>query len=246
MKLVDQLHEIITGHEIPDAPEPVLAPNELPAAEPLPDSLPSIMVGLLEYLDAREGKEDVFRIATETDREFGEVIKIVKALELLDFVDTPKRNVVLTPDGQRFVKATSQERQNIWKEQLLKLRLFKQVNDMLSKHPRARLDAELVQEIIIFNLPTENYEKTFEIFVHWARFGNLFAYDEEAQKIFYPRKRVYKPKPKPALSPAEGAPAGPADPPPTNGESAVAGSAPAPASEVPTSTEQAPPTEPNP
>ncbi|HUO57290.1 MAG TPA: ATP-binding cassette domain-containing protein [bacterium] len=196
MKMVDQLHEVITGHEIPDAPEPVLAPNELPAAEPLPDALPSIMVGLLEYLDAREGKEDVFKIANETEREFGEVIKIVKALELLDFVDTPKRNVVLTPDGQRFVKATSQQRQNIWKEQLLKLRLFKQVNDMLAKHPRARLDAELVQEVIIFNLPAENYEKTFETFVHWARFGNLFAFDEDTQKLFYPRKRVYKPKPK--------------------------------------------------
>ena len=196
MKMVDLLHEIITGHEIPDAPEPILKPNEQPAAEPLPDTLPSIMVGLLEYLDAREGKEEIFRIATETEREFGEVIKIVKALELLDFVDTPKRMVVLTPDGQRFVKATSQERQNIWKEQLLKLRLFKQVNEMLAKHPRARLGADLVQEIIIFNLPSENYEKTFEIFVHWAMFGNLFAYDEDTQKIFYPRKRVYKPKPK--------------------------------------------------
>lgn len=217
MKMVDTLHEVITGHEIPDAPEPVLAPNELAAAEPLPDTLPSIMVGLLEYLDAREGKEDVFRIATETDKEFGEVIKIVKALELLDFVDTPKRLVVLTPNGQRFVKATSQERQVIWKEQLLKLRLFKQVNDMLAKHPRARLDSELVQEIIIFNLPTENYEKTFEIFVHWAKFGNLFAYDEETQKIFYPRKRQYKPRPKlgakseggldvPTETPDEGAP----------------------------------------
>lgn len=196
MKMVDQLHEIITGHEIPDAPEPVLAPNEIPPPEPLPDIIPSIMVGLLEYLDAREGKEDIFRVATETDKEFGEVIKIVKALELLDFVDTPKRQVVLTADGQRFVKATSQERQNIWKEQLLKLGLFRQVNDMLSKHPRARLDAEIIQEIIILNLPSENYEKTFEIFVHWAKYGNLFAYDEETGKVFYPRKRQYKPRAK--------------------------------------------------
>jgi NitT/TauT family transport system ATP-binding protein len=195
-KLVDQLHEIITGHEIPDAPEPVLQPNELPAAEPLPDARPSEIVGILEYLDAREGQEDVFKIATETEREFGEILKVVKAAELLDFVDTPKRLVVLTPDGQRFVKATSQERQNIWKEQLLKLRLFKQVNEMLTKHPRARLDADLVQEIIIFNLPSENYEKTFETFIHWSMYGNLFAYDEDTQKIFYPRKRQYKPKPK--------------------------------------------------
>lgn len=195
-KMVDQLHEIITGHEIPDEPATTAAPSGPSACESLPDAFPSVIVGILEYLDAREGKEDVFRIATETEKEFGEVLKVVKAAELLDFVDTPKRMVVLTPDGQRFVKATSQERQNIWKEQLLKLGLFKQVNDMLSKHPRAKLDAELIQEIIIFNLPNENFEKTFETFIQWARYGNLFAYDEDTQKIFYPRKRQYKPRPK--------------------------------------------------
>jgi NitT/TauT family transport system ATP-binding protein len=196
-KLVDQLHDIITGHEIPDVPEPVLQPNELPPAESLPDVLPGEIVGILEYLDARGGKEDVFRIATETDKEFGDIIKVVKAAELLDFVDTPKRMVVLTADGQRFVKATSQERQNIWKEQLLKLRIFKQVNDMLTKHPRKKLDAELVQEIIIFNLPHENFEKIFETFIRWTHFGNLFAYDEDTKKIFYPRKRAPRnPKPK--------------------------------------------------
>lgn len=189
-KLVDQLHDIITGHEIPDVPEPVLQPNELPPAESLPDVSPSEIVGILEYLDARGGKEDVFRIATETDKEFGSILQVVKAAELLDFVDTPKRMVVLTPDGQRFVKATSQERQNIWKDQLLKLRLFKQVNDMLTKHPRAKLDAELVQEVIILNLPSENFEKTFATFIHWTHYGNLFAYDEDTQKIFYPRKRA--------------------------------------------------------
>ncbi|HVM33603.1 MAG TPA: nitrate/sulfonate/bicarbonate ABC transporter ATP-binding protein [bacterium] len=190
LKMVDQLHDVITGHEIPDAPEPVLAPNELAPAEALPDASPSIMVGVLEYLDAREGREDLFKIAAETDKEFGEVIKLVKALELLDFVDTPKRQVVLTPDGQRFVKATSQQRQVIWREQLLKLRIFKQVYDILAKHPRSKLDAEIVQEVIIFNLPSENYEKTFETFRQWARFGNLFAYDEDTGKIGFPRKRA--------------------------------------------------------
>ena len=197
-KLVDQLHDIIMGHEIPDVPEPVLQPNELPPAESLPNvALDEIVNGILEYLDARGGKEDVFRISTETDKEFGDIIKVVKAAELLDFVDTPKRMVVLTADGQRFMKATSQERQIIWKEQLLKLRIFKQVNDMLAKHPRAKLDAELVHEIIIFNLPHENLERTFETFIHWTHFGNLFAYDEDTKKIFYPRKRAPRnPKPK--------------------------------------------------
>jgi len=194
LKMVDTLHEIIMGHDLPDEPAAEAAPAGLGACEPLPDALPSVIVGILEYLDAREGKEDVFKIANETDKEFGDIIKIVKAAELLDFVDTPKRMVVLTPDGQRFVKATSQQRQVIWREQLLKLRLFKQVYDMMIKHPRKGLDADLAQETIIFNLPAENYEKMFEIFVHWARYGNLFTYDENTNLLSFYRKRQRKNK----------------------------------------------------
>jgi NitT/TauT family transport system ATP-binding protein len=191
-KMVDQLHEIITGHEIPDEPAAEAVPAGQAPCEPLPDALPSMIVGILGYLDAREGKEDIFKIATETDKEFGDIIKIVKAAEMLDFVETAKRTVVLTPDGHRFMKATSQQRQVIWREQLLKLRLFKQVYDMMIKHPRKGLDADLAQEVIIFNLPSENFEKTFETFVHWARYGNLFAYDETANQLSFPRKRQRK------------------------------------------------------
>jgi len=202
---VEQLHEIITGHEIPDVPQMELIASEIPA-EPLPDAAPGEMVGVLEYLDARGGKEDVFRIAADINQEFGRVITVVKAVELMDFVDTPKRLVVLTPDGKRFVKATSQQRQVIWREQLLKLRIFKQVYDMMLKHPRKKLDADVAQEVIIFNLPSENYEKTFETFAHWAQFGNLFAFDEAERKLFFPRKRNRPPKPKTEARPPEGGP----------------------------------------
>ena len=32
-------------------------------------------------------------------------------------------------------------------------------------------------------MPYENYEKIFNTFIRWARFGELFAYDETVQRI---------------------------------------------------------------
>jgi len=32
-------------------------------------------------------------------------------------------------------------------------------------------------------MPHENYEKTANTFIRWARFGDLFAYDEDTQMI---------------------------------------------------------------
>jgi NitT/TauT family transport system ATP-binding protein len=179
LALVDRLHDVITGHELPDVPTP-RGPS---AIEPLPDADASEVVGLLEYLDARGGKEEVFRIAADTHREFGRVLNIVEAAELLDFVDTPRRLVVLDALGQRFVKALPAERQAIWRERLLTLGLFRRVYDALQRQPGHKLDRDFVLETIVLHMPQEHYERVFETFVRWARFGDLFAYDEAGETL---------------------------------------------------------------
>jgi NitT/TauT family transport system ATP-binding protein len=182
LALVDHLHDIITGSELPDVPA---APaGRAPVVyEPLPEATSSEIVGLLEYLDARGGKEDLFRIASDTHKDFGRVINVVKAAELLNFVDTPRRMVVMEPDGQRFVKAGPEERKGLWREQLLKLRLFRDVREALLRQPRHEIDRDFLLETIIINMPQENYETTFNTFIRWARFGDLFAFDEDTQMI---------------------------------------------------------------
>jgi len=175
LRLVDQLHDIITGHELPDVPE---APVERARVEfePIPAVPPTEVVGLLEFLDARGGKEDLFRIAADTNREFGHMIAVTKAAEMLDLVDTPKRLVVLTDVGSSYVSATPDERKGIWRKQLLTLLLFKEVSDLVRR--LGEVERALVLEMIVLRMPNENYEQIFEAFIGWARFGDLFAYDE--------------------------------------------------------------------
>src|SRR5207237_10932634 len=111
------------------------------------------------------------------------IINVVKAAELLNFVDTPRRLVVLEPDGIRFVKAGPEDRKVIWREQLLKLRLFRDLRDALERQPRHEIDRDFLLETIVLKLPQENYEKTANTFIRWARFGDLFAFDEDTQMI---------------------------------------------------------------
>jgi NitT/TauT family transport system ATP-binding protein len=179
--LVDQLHDIITGSELPDLPPAAAAGTAM--LEPLPEAASSEIEGLLEYLDARGGKEEVFRIASDTHREFGRLLNIVEAAELLDYVDTPKRMVVLDTTGKRYVKALPEERKAIWRDQLLKLRLFRDVYNVLLRQPDHAVDKDFVLETIVLNMPHENYEAVFQTFLRWARFGNLFVYDELNQTI---------------------------------------------------------------
>lgn len=173
LALVDRLHELITGHELPDAP-----PARVAASEPLPRAAAGEIIGLLEYLDARGGREDLFRIAADTNRDFGHMINIVEAAELLNFVDTPKRMVVLDAEGQRLVQAGPDARKGVFREQLLRLQLFKAIRDALDRHPRHQVDRDFVLETIILRMPQEDPEATFQTFIGWARFANLFACEE--------------------------------------------------------------------
>jgi NitT/TauT family transport system ATP-binding protein len=181
-ELVDYLHEIITGTEMPDVPK-TAAPAARTRIEPLPLTTTSEVVGLLEYLDARGGSDDIFDLAAETDQEFGRMMAITKAAELLNFVDTPKQDIVLTAEGRRFVRADPEERKQIWREQLLKLRLFEDVYALLRQQPDQEVSADDVREMIIFAMPRENYDAMFDTMVRWARFGNLFAYEEDADRL---------------------------------------------------------------
>jgi NitT/TauT family transport system ATP-binding protein len=184
--LVDHLHELITRNELPDVPEGREAAGVAVSYEPLPAVSPNEVVGLLEYLDARGGREDLFRIAADTNREFGRVILVVKAAEMLDLVDTPRRLVALDREGQRFVKADAAGRPAVWRERLLTIRLFRDVLHALECQPRHAVDKDFVLETIILNMPQENYEAMFHTFVGWARFGNLFAYDEATETVSLP------------------------------------------------------------
>jgi NitT/TauT family transport system ATP-binding protein len=183
LRLVDQLHDIITSTELPDiertAPEPSLLADLI---EPLPPAPSSDILGLLEYLETQGGTVDLFQVAAATHVTFEKILASVKGAEMLEFVDTPKRQVVLTALGQRFVRANMDDRKDIWKTQLLDLRLFRMVMELIELHHGELKEDELRSELQQ-RLPMENPDQTFDTLVTWGRFGELFAYREDREMI---------------------------------------------------------------
>ena len=179
LRLVDQLHDIITSAELPDIQVSTVEPSvEADIVEPLPCAQNADMLGLLEFLDAQGGTCDLFQVVAHTHVPFEKVLTTVKGLEMLELVDTPKRSVELTPLGRRFVQAGMDERKLIWRDQLLELKLFRVVQELMDLREGDLSKEELIQEIA-GRLPMEDPELTFETIVAWGRFGELFAYREE-------------------------------------------------------------------
>lgn len=185
LRLVDQLHDIITSAELPDIQITTVEPSmETELVEPIPYALNADMLGLLEFLATQGGSCDLFQVVNHTHVPFEKVLTIVKALEMLDLVDTPKRSVEITPLGREFVEADMDQRKLIWRDQLLELKLFRMVREQLELHEGKLKREELIQEIVA-RLPMENAELTFETIVAWGRFAELFAYREEKEVLTF-------------------------------------------------------------
>lgn len=193
--MADHIHDVLTMALIPD--EPVAAPalavapaagevaaKLTPRIEPLPNVNVGEIAGLLERVDAAGGKADIFDLSVEIGKEFGRVLALVKAAELLDFVDTPKHTVVMTPLGKRFLGAKVNERKQLINQQLRALHLFQNVCELLRSQENFTVDEDLVLEELAVWLPTERPQAMFKTIVRWGRYAELFGYNADERKLY--------------------------------------------------------------
>ena len=152
--------------------------------DPIPQVPISRIIGLLEVLDDAGGRYDIFRLAREVNFEFGEILKVIKAAEMLGFVETPGADVVLTAVGGKLLKARVNARKTLLKEQLKKLPIFRSVVDALERSEERRADQYAFLEIFALHLPAEDSESLLKTVIDWGRYAELIGYDPEERALY--------------------------------------------------------------
>jgi NitT/TauT family transport system ATP-binding protein len=151
---------------------------------PLPDVGLTPVFGLLELLEDRGGREDGYKIARDLNIRFGDLLKVMKAAEILGFVSTPAGDVVLEPLGKRFLAAEINERKLILREQLKKHGLFSYFIRLLHGQEDKSLSKEVVLEHLAMLLPSEKPERQFSTMVGWGRYAELFGYNKDEDRFY--------------------------------------------------------------
>jgi NitT/TauT family transport system ATP-binding protein len=158
------------------------------------ESIPVVPVGrilgLLSILRDHPDLDNVYDIANEIGKDYGETISLVKAAEILELVDTPKDEVRFTELGKKFVEADNDTRKEIFAEQVKKLRLFHIILGYLEV--QEEVDAETVMKDISTALPYENAENVLQTMIAWGRYAGLMDYDANTQMVTRPEKEIEK------------------------------------------------------
>ncbi|HET7152407.1 MAG TPA: nitrate/sulfonate/bicarbonate ABC transporter ATP-binding protein [Candidatus Kapabacteria bacterium] len=184
-KLVEHIHSIITNAILPDeTPSEISVAARAPRIEALPYVQIGEVIGLLELLHDEGGSADVFDIAEKTGKEFGITLAVVKAAELLDFVDTPKQQVVFTELGKKFIASDVNDRKKIVNQQLRAMRIFLILTGMLQNSPEYTLEEDVLLEELALLLPNENPEQLLNTAIQWGRFAELIGYNADTHNVY--------------------------------------------------------------
>jgi len=204
--LVDEVHEAITKLVLPDEPAeripagaavaPIggvagrgerLPPSATPVAPARVETIPAApveaIVGLLEILEDSQETINVFDLSARISKEFGETIAIVKAAEMLGLVDTPKDDVIMTELGWYFLAAPGPVRQTLFREAVMKLRLFQILRERLEAQPDGRVSADTVMDELAALLPYDQPSKVFETLIAWGRYAEVVDFDQDANAV---------------------------------------------------------------
>jgi NitT/TauT family transport system ATP-binding protein len=191
--IVEKLHAILTRTNLPDGSDPtkvVTAEVEGARRRIAPVSLPYVtpgeVLGLLSLLGDIEC--DVFDIAERLGKEFGAVIRVVKAAELLGFIETPGQEVRLTALGRELVAASTAAQRAIVRRQLQQLKIFELLVRLIRVQPEHILPVEDLLRELRTALPHEKPRPLFRTLLSWGRYAGLISHDQRRQVI-----KLYQP-----------------------------------------------------
>ncbi|HTB81120.1 MAG TPA: nitrate/sulfonate/bicarbonate ABC transporter ATP-binding protein [Opitutaceae bacterium] len=234
-QIVEKLHCILTHTNLPDTPAAdagkvttrVDETRRRIAPVSLPYVTPAEVLGLLALLG--DEPSDVFDLSERFGKEFGYVVRVVKATELLGFVQTPEQDVLITPLGRDVVSASTADQKRLVREQLLKLKIF----DLLVRLIRVQenqtlLDEDFLRELQVA-LPHEKPRPLFRTLLSWGRYAEIISYDQRHHLVrLYDGRRPHKaPAGGPTPPPPADTPSPPMDAtPPTPSSEPVAPAAP--------------------
>jgi NitT/TauT family transport system ATP-binding protein len=150
---------------------------------PLHHVSPNQISGLIEALAAMpyDGKADLPDIAYEQELEVDELFPVAEAMQLLRLADIEGGDIRLTHMGKRFADGEMNERKEIFSRALVShvplAAHIRKVLDERTSHsaPKTRFLDELED-----HMAEDAAEETLRAVVSWARFGELFSYDDDA------------------------------------------------------------------
>lgn len=185
LHVVDQIYGLLAGQTQPESIEMGSAPGEPGPTRLLPQVSANELAGMLEALaDTPNGMIDIFRLADEVGEDSDRILSLIEMAELLGFGMVSKGDIALTPLGEAFAEGSIQTRKEIFATRIRRLPFFRWLLSMLSSTSNHSLETGVLTAALELEFPPEEATIQLETAINWGRYGELFAYDGNEEKLY--------------------------------------------------------------
>ena len=185
-QLVDQIYELMTRRsDQQKQTREGLFPG-MGLGMVLPRVSTNTLAGMLEEIAAPpyNGKADLPALADSLNMEIDELFPVAETLQLMRFAELAEGDLKLTPAGMRFVDADVDSRKKLFGDHLVAyVPYVAHVRRVLDERPAHVAPATRFREELEDYMTEEQAERTLRTVINWGRYGEIFAYDESAERF---------------------------------------------------------------
>ncbi len=150
----------------------------------LPHATAGGMAGLLEFLNDRGGREDLYHLAEELLMEVDDLFPIVDEAVMLGFAESTEGDVQITPAGKEFAEADIATRKKLFREAVLDhVRLIQQIRNALERKSDRAVPLEFFRDILDEHLSQEDVQRQIDTALNWGRYAEIFTYDSQSDRL---------------------------------------------------------------
>jgi NitT/TauT family transport system ATP-binding protein len=149
----------------------------------LPHVSTNILAGLMETLNGPpyHGKADLPALASALQMEVDELFPMAETLQLLRFAEVEGGDIRLTDAARRFATGEVDERKRLFAQHLLAyVPIVTHVRRVLDERPSHKAPKARFQDELEDFMSQEYADQTLHAVISWARYAEVFAYDEGA------------------------------------------------------------------
>ncbi len=189
---VDYVYKLMTQPELAAGPAPA---GREPKVEHqvLPHARRGAIAGLLELLNDRGGREDLYRIADELRMEVDDLLPIVEACSILGFARSEKGDVEITPEGKAFAEADIGSRKQLFRQAALThVALLQQMLHALESKSDHTMPLEFFRDLLQQHFSDSEAQRQIDTALNWGRYGDIINYDSESDRLslYHPAELV--------------------------------------------------------
>ena len=189
---VDYIYKMLTHPEL-EARPPSHSGRRARTHQMLPPARRGAIAGLLELLNGRGGKDNLYRVAEDLRMGADDLLPIVEAAVLLSFAKSGWGDIEITPQGKAFAEADITRRKKLFRDAgIAHATLLRQMHSALSSKSDHTLPLEFFRDILREYLPESEVKRQIETALNWGRYGDLFTYDSATDRLLLDKPETTK------------------------------------------------------